>query len=179
MCDNCAAGGHIEEKTYTEVSKKLVEIVSFCEKDFKLKGNFILYNAALSHSVESATSNAVRDIFRGSKSKGLKKFEKCPNYGDGKEIKKEDCDRILEKLVSMDIIREAFNVSTMGMRPSRLPFYFSILNIPYLLGFTVTTLRVGPQSVPLMQSALSVVVVFRRGGKGTRYFHSAPIDIHF
>lgn len=131
LCDTCAAGGHIEEKNYSDHARKLVDIVAFCEKENKLK--------------ESATSNNVRDVFRGSKTKGLKKFENCPHYGSGKDLKKEDCDRVLEKMVSMDIIREAFNVSSMG--------------------FTVTTLRSGPQSIPLKNSSIAVIVPFRRGGK--------------
>lgn len=45
----------------------------------------------------------------------MKKFDKCPHYGVGKNIKKEDCDRILYQMTSTDVLRESFKVSAMGM----------------------------------------------------------------
>eukprot|EP01127_Copromyxa_protea_P008025 TRINITY_DN1828_c0_g1_i1.p1 TRINITY_DN1828_c0_g1~~TRINITY_DN1828_c0_g1_i1.p1 ORF type:complete len:1055 (-),score=202.32 TRINITY_DN1828_c0_g1_i1:52-3216(-) len=129
-CDNCSQSGDIVEKDLTEESKLLVSIVEACQSNPQLR--------------ESATSNAIADVFRGSKAQNRKKFSGLPGSGRGSNFAKEDIERLIHELVVKEVFSEMFKRTQFGS--------------------TLSTLCIGAKAQALLEGRLRITMRFRVAG---------------
>uniref|UniRef100_A0A6B2KXX8 ATP-dependent DNA helicase n=1 Tax=Arcella intermedia TaxID=1963864 RepID=A0A6B2KXX8_9EUKA len=133
LCDNCTSNYESSDVDLTQEAKHIVDIVNHFEERGLRQ--------------ESATTNVVAEIYRGSKAQKMKQYSNFPHYGKT-NMSREDLSRLIHYLVMKNVLEESFTTTNYGT--------------------TLSSLRVGSVVAAVMGGGMKIVLTFAKKGAKRR-----------